>query len=62
MVHKGPLVDVILGLEYQHFDLDSHEAFRNPANQVQGYDLGATGDLVRARLTIKTQGYGFFYR
>ena len=63
MVHKGPLVDVILGLEYQHFDLDSHEAFRNPAaTRCKGDDLGATGDLVRARLTIKTQGYGFFYR
>ena len=21
MVHKGPLVDVLLGLEYQHFDV-----------------------------------------
>jgi outer membrane immunogenic protein len=62
MVHKGPLVDVILGLEYQHFDLDSHEAFRSPLLPVQGYDLGAKGDLVRARLTIKTQGYGFYYR
>jgi hypothetical protein len=55
------LVDVILGLEYQHFDLDSHEAFRSPTLPVQGYDLGATGDLVRARLTIKTSGYRFFY-
>ena len=26
------------------------------------YDLGAKGDIVRARLTIKTQGYGFSYR
>jgi hypothetical protein len=24
------------------------------------YDLGAKGDIVRARLTIKTQGYGFY--
>jgi len=23
------------------------------------YDLSAQGDIVRARLTIKTQGYGF---
>jgi hypothetical protein len=23
MVHKGPLVDVILGLEYQHYDVGS---------------------------------------
>ena len=25
-------------------------------------DLGAKGDIVRARLTVKTQGYGFFWR
>jgi hypothetical protein len=29
---------------------------------IADYDLNAKGDLVRARLTIKTQGYGFFYR
>ena len=64
MVHKGPLVDVILGLEYQHFDVGSKNAFCvNPALQpgAQDYDLSAKGDLVRARLTIKTQGYRFFY-
>ena len=27
MVHKGALVDVLLGLEYQHFDVGSHNAF-----------------------------------
>ena len=27
MVHKGPLVDVILGLEYQHYDVGSKNAF-----------------------------------
>ena len=27
MVHKGPLVDVLLGLEYQHFDVGSKNAF-----------------------------------
>jgi hypothetical protein len=30
--------------------------FRNRGD----YDLGATADIVRARLTIKTHGYGFF--
>ena len=29
---------------------------------IADYDLNAKGDIVRARLTIKTQGYGFFYR
>ena len=27
MVHKGPLVDVLLGLEYQHYDVGSKKAF-----------------------------------
>ena len=27
MVHKGPLVDVILGLEYQHYDVGCRKAF-----------------------------------
>jgi hypothetical protein len=56
---------VILGLEYQHYDVSSKTAFCatacNPLT-IADYDLNAKGDLVRARLTIKTQGYGFFYR
>ena len=64
MVHKGPLVDVILGAEYQHYDVRGHSAFCiNPGcSPATGgdYDLSATGDIVRARLTIKTHGYGFF--
>src|SRR4029453_362797 len=61
MVHKGALVDVILGVEYQHFDVNGARAFcvhpgcAPPA--VRDFDLSATGDLVRARLSIKTQGY-----
>ena len=59
MVHKGPLVDVILGLEYQHYDVGSKNAFCfNPGcNPATGWDedLSAKGDLVRARLTIKTR-------
>ena len=64
MVHKGALVDVLLGLEYQHFDVGSHNCvLLQPGLQSvptgADYDLGAKGDIVRARLTIKTQGYGF---
>jgi outer membrane immunogenic protein len=66
MVHKGPLVDVILGVEYQHFDVRGQNAFcvRPGCAAPTGadYDLSAKGDLVRARLTIKTAGYGFFWR
>jgi outer membrane immunogenic protein len=63
MIHKGPLVDVIAGIEYQHVDLDTRnhcQAFNcnNPADPNR-HDLNATLDIVRARLTIKTQGWGW---
>jgi outer membrane immunogenic protein len=62
MVHKGSLVDVILGVEYQHYDVRAQNAFCfNPgcgAPNGNDFDLSTKGDLVRARLTIKTQGYG----
>lgn len=62
MAHKGPLVDVVLGVEYQHWDVSGERAFcLTPAcNSVTDYNLDAKGDLVRARLTIKTQGYGWW--
>jgi outer membrane immunogenic protein len=63
MVHKGSLVDVILGVEYQHYDVSNQRAFCGlpgcGAPTSADYDLSSKGDLVRARLTIKTQGYGF---
>jgi outer membrane immunogenic protein len=64
MVHKGSLVDVILGLEYQHYDVRGQNAFcLNPGcspGTGADYDLSSKGDIVRARLTIKTQGYAWF--
>jgi outer membrane immunogenic protein len=64
MVHKGSLVDVILGVEYQHYDVRGQQAFCfNPGCNVANgfdYDLSAKGDIVRARLTIKTEGYGIW--
>jgi outer membrane immunogenic protein len=66
MVHKGSLVDVILGVEYQHYDVKDQRAFCGlpgcGAATSADYDLSSKGDLVRARLTIKTQGYGWWYR
>jgi outer membrane immunogenic protein len=67
MVHKGSLVDVILGVEYQHYDVGSQNAFcLSPfgcnVQTAWDYDLAAKGDIVRARLTIKSQGYGWWYR
>jgi outer membrane immunogenic protein len=64
MVHKGPLVDVLLGLEYQHFDVGTTTAFcATPGCNVPNranYDLDAKGDLIRAKFTIKTAGFAFF--
>jgi outer membrane immunogenic protein len=64
MLHKGALVDVILGAEYQHFDLRSKTAFClrgcAPSFVFLDFDHGASGDIVRARLTIKTQGWGWW--
>ena len=64
MAHKGALVDVILGVEYQHFDVGAAGAFCvNPGCIVpavrRDFDLSASGDIVRARLTVKTHGFGF---
>jgi outer membrane immunogenic protein len=65
MVYKGTLADVILGVEYQHYDVGSQNAFCfNPGcNGATGwdFDLSGKGDIVRARLTIKTQGYGYLW-
>ena len=56
---------IAVDLEYQHYDVGSKNAFCfNPScNPGTGWDedLSAKGDLVRARLTIKTAGYRFFY-
>jgi outer membrane immunogenic protein len=64
MVHKGALVDVIFGAEYQHFDVRSKTAFcRIPGCGIastEDFNHDAVGDIVRARLTIKTQGYGWW--
>jgi outer membrane immunogenic protein len=63
MVHKGALVDVILGAEYQHYDVRPERAFclaqACAAPTGADFDLSAKGDIVRARLTVKTQGYPF---
>src|SRR6516164_5902380 len=63
MAHRGALVDVILGVEYQHFDVGAARAFCvNPGcvvPAVRDFDLSASGDIVRARLTVKTHGFGF---
>jgi outer membrane immunogenic protein len=68
MIHKGSLVDVILGAEYQHWDVDSKNAFCFSAagcgtRTGADYDLSAHGDIFRAKLTIKYNpwNYGSVY-
>jgi outer membrane immunogenic protein len=65
MVHRGSLVDVIFGVEYQHFEVSNQHAFCvNPGcavPSIRDFDLNARGDIARARLTIKTQGYRFLW-
>src|SRR5262249_62031438 len=65
MVHRGSLVDVLLGVEYQHFEVSEQAAFCvNPGClplNVRDFALSSPGDLVRARLTINTHGYCFFW-
>jgi outer membrane immunogenic protein len=61
MAHKGALVDVILGVEYQHVDLRSERAFNDTifVGAPLTFDHDAVVDVVRARLSIKTQGWGW---
>jgi outer membrane immunogenic protein len=65
VLYKGPLVDVIGGLEYRHFDVGTKNAYCfNPGcAPVTGadYDLSMHGDMIQARLSIKTHGFGFFW-
>lgn len=64
VVHKTSFMDVIVGAEYQHIDLQEQNSFCfntacSPAN-AEDYRTGATVDIVRARLSIKTHGFPFF--
>ena len=58
MVYKGVLVDAILGAEYQHFDVNAKNACCSSDPRFT-FDEKAHGDIVRARLTIKTHAWSF---
>jgi opacity protein-like surface antigen len=67
VLHKGPLVDVISGFEYQHMEFDEKRGFCvnsdtgcTPLNS-EDYYASAKVDVVRARLSIKTKGWGIFW-
>jgi hypothetical protein len=59
VVGLGRLKDI--GVEYQHFELENKRA--STETPVGGFDdsfdLKARGDIVRARLSVKTQGFGW---
>jgi outer membrane immunogenic protein len=58
MIAKGALVDVIAGVEYQHWDVGTVQALAPiPAFPGADYNLAAHGDTVRGRLTIKWNPY-----
>jgi outer membrane immunogenic protein len=57
----GGVADVVLGVEYQHFELENKRAFtETPVGGFDdSFDVKARGDIVRARLSVKTQGFGW---
>jgi outer membrane immunogenic protein len=61
MIYKGPFADVTLGAEYMHYEFDRKVTFCSNATctGVFSYDTQAEVDVVRARLTVKTQGFRF---
>jgi outer membrane immunogenic protein len=64
MLLKGPIADVIVGAEYQHIDfgtkthLSSLDGFFPCPPGVNCRNIGATEDLVRARLSLKWNPWG----
>jgi outer membrane immunogenic protein len=53
VVFRSDLTSLILGVEYQHFELDSKHIPIADTTVAEQYTAGATGDIVRARLTVK---------
>jgi outer membrane immunogenic protein len=63
MVYKGSFADILLGAEYQHFDLERKAAITCtpvtcPGLPHQSFLHDASGDIARVRLTFKTHGWG----
>jgi outer membrane immunogenic protein len=62
VVYKGLFADILLGAEYQHFDLERTMAITcTPVNcpglRHQTFLHDANGDIARVRLTFKTHGW-----
>lgn len=63
VVYRGSFADIVVGAEYQHFDLGETSAFcflPGCTPHQLDFSQSAQGELVRARLSIKTHGFGFF--
>ncbi|HTB04951.1 MAG TPA: outer membrane beta-barrel protein [Bradyrhizobium sp.] len=63
VVYKGSLGDILLGAEYQHFNLDRMQAVTCtptlcPGVPHQSFLHDANGDIARVRLSFKTHGWG----
>jgi outer membrane immunogenic protein len=63
MAYQTAFGDVILGVEYQHFDVGLKTAFTCDfphcfGTHHQNFLQGARGDIVRARLAFKSRGLG----
>ena len=53
VVARGELTALILGVEYQHFDLDAKHIPIVNTSVAEQYSAGAKGDIIRARFTVK---------
>ena len=63
MVHKGALVDVVLRRRISALSIVRSSApstITAGLQRVDDFDQDAVAIIVRARLTIKTQGYGWW--
>ncbi len=63
VAYKGSFADILIGAEYQHFDLERKQAVTCtpvgcPGLPHQGFLHDANGDIVRVRLSLKSHGWG----
>jgi opacity protein-like surface antigen len=64
VLYRSTFVDTLVGAEYQHYELETREAFHctSPIGcqlPHQRFLHSSAGDIVRVRMTFKTHGWGF---
>jgi outer membrane immunogenic protein len=68
VAYRGSLADIIVGAEYQHIDLGTKfhfaplDGFAPSPPGVNGRNISATEDLVRARVSVKWNPFPLFFR